>query len=484
MSSSHNFIPVSMTQPPTSATQPMSMTQPYIQTFVDANAQPFLSQPTQITYPTSIPPTVNQFATQQILSQPIIPTHQNTVTFQPSSFTQVSNDWRTVENKKKRIRSPEKNVIRKQTTTEDYWLNKPVVQNNRYEALMDEETDDTESQNTPQKPPPITIYGVNNITPLHDLLQKMIGRDYIIKANGADRIKLQLLKPEHYKPVIESLDKNQTEYHTYQIKQDKAFRVVARGIHYSTNTDSIVADLKAAGHEVVNVWNIKHRTTKQPLPLFYLDIKSKDNNKDIYKIKEICQNSVTIEPPHVKRVIPQCIKCQSYGHTKNFCHRTPRCVKCAGLHLTENCLRKDRDNNVMCANCNGNHPANYRGCLIHKQLQEKMFPALRQRRSTPTTSLTLHQQPNIIQHQQQYIPINEQPENRPSYSQAVTNTPYLQTDINLPVTSPTNANEINELKDLLKELIEQNKENARNMSTMLNLLTTLVTSINNGSVRV
>ncbi|KAG8177869.1 hypothetical protein JTE90_026650 [Oedothorax gibbosus] len=43
----------------------------------------------------------------------------------------------------------------------------------------------------------------------------------------------------------------------------------------------------------------------------------------------------------------------------------PRCVKCAGEHLTVQCTKKDEDKPICC-NCNGPHPASWRGC--------KMFP--------------------------------------------------------------------------------------------------------------
>ena len=39
------------------------------------------------------------------------------------------------------------------------------------------------------------------------------------------------------------------------------------------------------------------------------------------------------------------------------------------LHLAENSLDK-RIDKVVCANCANNHPANYKGCMIRKELQK------------------------------------------------------------------------------------------------------------------
>ena len=68
-----------------------------------------------------------------------------------------------------------------------------------------------------------------------------------------------------------------------------------------------------------------------------------------------------------------------YGHTKSFCNRVPRCVKCPELHLTSECIRRGTNSDVSYVLCTGNHPANYKGCTVYKQLQQKSFPTLRRR---------------------------------------------------------------------------------------------------------
>nr|XP_022914621.1 alpha-tocopherol transfer protein-like [Onthophagus taurus] len=45
-----------------------------------------------------------------------------------------------------------------------------------------------------------------------------------------------------------------------------------------------------------------------------------------------------------------------------------RCVKCAGEHWTNKCT-KAKEIPAKCFNCGENHPANYRGCIVIKELQ-------------------------------------------------------------------------------------------------------------------
>lgn len=432
-----------------------------------------------------------------------VPSQTYTPTQQFAPVVQPQDEWHRVQNKK-RIRSPEELKARKQTKLTNYWLSKPLEVQNRFENLTEETetiniTDETnkeestnkEEENEPYepKPPPITVYGVGYIAHLHEWLGKIAPKEYILKTTGSAEVKIQLAKGKHFKPVIEMLDNNKTQYHTYKPKTEKSFRVVVKGLHSSITTEDITTALEKLGHEVTNVWNIKHRITKQALPMHYVDIKTKDNNKSIYNIKELSQNVVKVEPPHVKRIIPQCTRCQSYGHTKNFCRKLEKCVKCAGNHNTKNCERKERDNNVKCINCNGTHPANYRGCIVHKQLQQNLYPALRKKVIPQIINNNTKQQlyPNVAVYQTPNIYNKEFPalpaQARMTYTQVASSDNTQQSQANHTINQATNqpSNDIGELKTLIKELIEQNRENARNMSTMLNLLTLLVNKLNNGS---
>jgi hypothetical protein len=113
--------------------------------------------------------------------------------------------------------------------------------------------------------------------------------------------------------------------------------------------------------------------------MHFIDIKPHDNNKEIYKINTLLNTIVQFEAPYAKREFLQCMRCQKFGHTKNYCTKNPRCVKRAEEHLNNECPRKVRDDNVKCVNCNEKHLTNYRGYMVHKQLQQKIYPRLGER---------------------------------------------------------------------------------------------------------
>jgi hypothetical protein len=374
--------------------------------------------------------------------------------------------WRKVEYKKRPRDNPEaltQNV--KQLKLHDYWLNSPLPQNtNRFEALTEEMSEEGEvktSRSTP-KAPPIFVSGVQNIQPLKDLLVAVTGDDFELKVLTGNQVKILPKTADKYKTIIKALAEKHTEFHTYQPKEARSFRTVLRGMHYSTDTSEIKSEIEKFGHTVVNVFNIKQNRTNIPLSLFFVDLKPSENNKDIYQIESLNYTKVKFEPPRPKRTVPQCSKCQRYGHTQAYCYHSPRCVKCAGSHPTKQCPRKERSEQVKCVLCEGNHPANYKGCTVYKDIQKRTFPPLRinqdrinqqvlpQTQNAPRNSYAA----TLTSHQQHYEPaISHPPQQLP-----------IQTNSQPP------TSDIQQMQIMLKGLMEQ-------MSSMFSLLTTLVSKM-------
>jgi hypothetical protein len=80
-------------------------------------------------------------------------------------------------------------------------------------------------------------------------------------------------------------------------------------------------------------------------------------------------SAVIVEPIRCTKLIPQCKICQSFDHTRNCCNKAPKCVKCAGPHLTSE-RDKPQFPQPKCCNCGKNHPASYRGREVIKALQK------------------------------------------------------------------------------------------------------------------
>ena len=55
------------------------------------------------------------------------------------------------------------------------------------------------------------------------------------------------------------------------------------------------------GHQVRSINNITRYDTKQPLPLFLIELEPKNSSKDIFKIKKVLNTIVTVKRPRHKK---------------------------------------------------------------------------------------------------------------------------------------------------------------------------------------
>ena len=289
-----------------------------------------------------------------------------------------------------------------QKTLKSYWLGQPSNAN-RFEILSQIENDDmpqvdNEDENlskslNPQiakpknrKPPPIYVQNVLFIDNLNEALSTLPNCNYELKVLKDNEIKIQPLESCHYTEIVKLLKNKETQYYTYKPQEQKGFKVMLRNMHYSTDIEQIKKELCELGHEVIHVQNVLQSGTKKPLSLFAIELKTNKNNKDIYSITNLLHCKINFEPPHQKRSLPQCTNCQKYGHTKNFCTKSPVCVKCAGSHKTIQCLIKQKSDHIKCALCGAKHTANYKGCMVYKELRVKRFPPLRKKENEPKSS--------------------------------------------------------------------------------------------------
>ncbi|KAM8711052.1 hypothetical protein ACLKA7_017647 [Drosophila subpalustris] len=80
--------------------------------------------------------------------------------------------------------------------------------------------------------------------------------DYVIKLGGQGTIRILPKTSDVYRHIINVLKLDNTfRYNTYQLREDRSFRVVVRGLHSSTPPQRIRNELTELGYTVRNVFN-------------------------------------------------------------------------------------------------------------------------------------------------------------------------------------------------------------------------------------
>lgn len=326
-------------------------------------------------------------------------------------------DWQQVPKvkavKRKQQNSPNKYQHKKQNISNN---NEPSTSSNMFAELETNEVDLAEEPQSTPKPPPIFIPDVTDVNKMITNLTKVIPKSEISYKSLRNQVMLRISSVDSYRKLVKSLDNSNISYNTFQIRQERAFRIVMKGIHPSTPDTDIKSELLVLGHQVRSIINVKSRVNKERLPMFFIDLDPKSNNKDIYNVKYICNALVKIEPPRKTNELVQCYRCQLFGHTKSYCKRPFRCVKCGLGHSTAECT-KDKNTPPVCVHCLQNHTANYRGCRVYKHLIQKRNynNGFRQQHQNPNFSFSPQDYPHLPNNQN-FNSQNDANFNKQSYS--------------------------------------------------------------------
>lgn len=269
------------------------------------------------------------------------------------------------------------------------------------ETLIFSKSKQIENSKKP-KLPPVILSNINDFNKVQDVMsvQKI---KYEIKLLNNKQLSMKVFSEDDYRSLTKALNEANFEWHSYEIKATRPCKVIARGLHSSCKTELISDDLKELGFNILSVVNvtkkkkINDKVVIEPLPLFMLSFDHSEDIKKLFSITHILNHKVKIEAIRKqKEQIPQCRRCQRFEHTQSYCKREPRCVKCAGKHLTIEC-KLDRKAPPKCSNCDKAHPANYRGCIVAKEFQNRRLAKkkgehpknkkpVQQKLSTPKTS--------------------------------------------------------------------------------------------------
>lgn len=243
------------------------------------------------------------------------------------------------------------------------------------ETFKVSKTKDNEIAKKP-KLPPVILSNINDFNKVQDVMTSQSIK-YEIKLLNNKQLSIKVSSENDYRSLTKAINEAKFEWHSYENKATRPCKVIARGLHPTCNPEKISDNLKELGFNILSVVNLTKKKKvndtqiTDPLPLFMLTFDHSEDIKKVFSITHIVNTRVKIEAiKKQKEQIPQCRRCQRFEHTQSFCKREARCVKCAGSHLTINCIM-DKKAPPKCSNCHEAHPANYRGCMVAKELQKR-----------------------------------------------------------------------------------------------------------------
>jgi len=221
---------------------------------------------------------------------------------QTNSNSSNNDGWKQQTGKRNQSSSSEPNSP---TNIQKTTKNKKIfTSRNRFEVLSQTESievdttasNPTSETNDPESTPPPQQ---EKITHLRAELIDLVGPENFTFKSSINNLNIQMKNPETYRAIIHFLQEVEADFHTFQMQEHKAYRIVIRNLHPTTNTAEIRTALEEIGYQVRQITNVLHKHTKINLPISH--VRNMVIQKLIVHIRQDAFDVPNITPPQLAK---------------------------------------------------------------------------------------------------------------------------------------------------------------------------------------
>ncbi|GFV95934.1 nucleic-acid-binding protein from transposon X-element [Trichonephila clavipes] len=153
---------------------------------------------------------------------------------------------------------------------------------NKFSVLEEEEVPPGKSSN-PLAVKPIMLKIVNG----YNLIVQDINRKFpgTINKMAGNYIKIQPATPDDHRDIVTHLENIRAQHYIIKRLADRPIKVVIKGLPVKTDVAEIEADLISQGFEVEKVAQLRKFSTKEPLPIFMVEVRRNEKAELIHDVK-------------------------------------------------------------------------------------------------------------------------------------------------------------------------------------------------------
>ncbi|GFT24515.1 nucleic-acid-binding protein from transposon X-element [Trichonephila clavipes] len=243
--------------------------------------------------------------------------------------------------------------------------------NNKFAVLeVEEEQISGRKSSDPPTTKPIMLRIVND----YNLIVQDVNRKFPATVNkmAGKYIKIQPATPDNHCGITTLLEDIKAEHYIIKRLADRPIKVVIKGLPVKTDVAGHRGRPRPKGLHGGKGCALRKFSTKEPLPIFMVEVRRTEMAELIYDVKNICYLCVTIDPFWKKPEATQCYNCNYFNHSSKNYKMTPRCLKCGKNHRTGDCTIAGKIEKPRCINCNQEgHVASLRSCAAFPKIKPK-----------------------------------------------------------------------------------------------------------------
>ncbi|GFW54283.1 nucleic-acid-binding protein from transposon X-element [Trichonephila clavipes] len=148
------------------------------------------------------------------------------------------------------------------------------------------------------------------------------------------------------------------------LKLERPLKLILRGLPTSTELEAVKKEIESEGFKIHKISRLTKFQSKAPMPLIYIQLINDLNADSIYNYVDMFGTRVAFEPydGSRNRRPNQCWRCQGFFHSSEVCHLPMKCPEMCRTPSSERLYLAFLRDPLKCANCGGEHAANWRQC--------------------------------------------------------------------------------------------------------------------------
>lgn len=160
-------------------------------------------------------------------------------------------------------------------------------------------------------------------------------------------------------------------YHTYALPHicrdiKKTHMLIIKGLHSEPAPEDVKEELLERDVVVKRVLILNSKGTDSNPPTYKVITSNRHRLRELqHKIKSVYNTKIHWEEYRRRNKLPQCHRCQQWGHTAAYCSKDFKCLWCAGPHKGSECHDKTQR---KCANCGEKHAASTTECREYSNM--------------------------------------------------------------------------------------------------------------------